>query len=668
MDPRPAAPSLSARLAVDLTSALLGQGGFAPGRPESRQAMGVLFDGLSRRLREVRQVALLAGGGADPRDIASWGVSIRRQSLGELLVAATAVLPRLLASWQDRRLLMISLLRGIERTEFEQFLALLSASESQGTMLRRRYLDERGRGNLTHVVLLFVEDLLPASRDLPRTIQAGLAWLQRDLNLVQHLQGLPPAVQAVLRQQSIDAVFDLLSEPDELREYLAHLDLVVDALSGYDRDELAAVLLSRLDRQRQAEACLGLCATTERLQRRIDSAGDAHARERIEHVRWIARRLSELLIGSGGATPEHYHALVLQKVLLYEEVPAKVRARVAALQVLTSFLANPQRYFDEIEGSHSPEVLEKRLWRLLGMLPNMLRAHRFDAACKVVDFARRFGASFELSGNPALLSQLRDAVTEVLAETETAQHAELMKALPQLGPAGLHLLIGVADHPDRSVRRAALDGLCGAGPAAAPALLESLRAKSGWHHLRNVLVVLGKIGAAGPEVETLLRNALDHPEALVRKEALPGLARLLGTGAADLVAARLADPDPDVRLRAIACLGVTGVSSPGVYERLAGFMNGKGGDAALAAVGVVNRLRPGERSGPRMEAALVALAGGGGWFGAGRGAHDRALRLEAIRALGQLPTPPARKALERLLKEPDSAVARAAQEALLSGS
>ncbi|NJC89390.1 MAG: hypothetical protein FIB02_12820, partial [Desulfuromonas sp.] len=169
-------------------------------------------------------------------------------------------------------------------------------------------------------------------------------------------------------------------------------------------------------------------------------------------------------------------------------------------------------------------------------------------------------------------------------------------------------------------------------------------------------------------VERVFREALEHPEAVIRKEALPGAARLLGTNAADLVARRLADPDPEVRRRAVTCLGMTGIANPQVYDRLAEFLSPKGpDDMSLAVVTTINRLRPGERAGTRIEAALVELIGGG-WFGLGKGAADRTLRIEAIRALGQFPSSRARKVLERLLKENDGGVARAAQEALLSGA
>ncbi|NJC88755.1 MAG: hypothetical protein FIB02_09580 [Desulfuromonas sp.] len=519
--------TLSARLAADFALAMLGQGAFAVGRPEARQALGVLYDGLSRQLREQPQLILLAGRPTAPRDFLGWGFAPSRKAFADLLPSSAppALAQHLAGSWRDRGLLLLAVQSGLPRQEFDQLFHLLTSIGDKGQPLRKRWLDEQMRGSLPHATLLFAEDLRNLEAEISWPVQAALAWLQRDLNILSRLDGFPAAVLTARRQALLDAVLGLVSGPGERCELLAHLDRIIEGLHDYDRDEFACLLLARFEPRVQSEVCLELCGLIERLQQRIDQAGDTVARERIESVRWITRRVAEQLIEDGSATPAHYHALVLQKVLLYEEIPSASRARVAALQVLTSFLANPQRYFTEIEGSHSPEVLEKRLWRLLEMLPNMLRAYRFDAAREVVAFAQRFGPTFDLSRNAELLAHVRETAAEVLATGETMQQAELMKALPQMGRTGLHLLIDLADHSQRSVRRAALDGLCAAGPAVVPVLFEALEHKSGWHYLRNMLVVLGKVGAGGTKVERVYRAALEHPQAVIRKEALQGAAR-----------------------------------------------------------------------------------------------------------------------------------------------
>lgn len=665
----PGVTPFAARLAADLILALLGQGVFTtPGRPEGRQALEALYDGLIRQFRSHVQIALLADRPSAPPDFWAWGLAPCRVNLARLFsTTAPSVLPHFAGAWHDRRLLLLSLRRGLARQEFVQLFHLIAQHGSNGPALRKRWLEARLQGGLPHATLLFTDDLVKLDQGVPWPVQVALSWLLREFNRLPRQIGLPAATQAAARQEWIATVLELASGPGERRDLLAHLDRIVEDLQDCDRDEFAALLLAAFEPAALPGACLELCGLIERLQQRAEQKDDAAVRERLGALRWVARRVAEQMLESGTATPEHYHALVLQKVLLYDEMPDAVRGRVATLQVLTSFLANPHRYFTEIEESHSPEVLEKRLWRLLEMLPNMVRVCRFDAVREVVAFVRRYGPTFDLSRNQGLLNEVREASAEVLASGETAQQAELMKILPQMGRTGMHLLIDLADHPQRSVRRVAFDGLCSAGPVAVPILFEVLEHKPGWHYLRNMLMILGKVGVGGPRIEELFRQALMHPEAGVRKEALPGMARLFRENAAEPVAGRLDDADPEVRRRAIVCLGMTGIANLHVYDRLAEVLvERRANEMALAVVATLNRLRPGDRAGTRMETALIQLVGGG-WFGLARGGVERSLRLEAIKALGQFRSERARKTLERLLKESDVDVARAAREVLASG-
>jgi hypothetical protein len=592
MCPAPALSPLAVRLTTDLCLALMGQGVFATGHTEARQALGALHDGLAKRLREATRIVLLAGPPSAPLAFFGWGFCPARERLEELLPAEVpaALLQHLAGFCRDRRLLLVAWQSGLERQEFELLFHLFAVTGDKGPVLRNRFLEEKSRGNLPHTTLLFADDLRNLDHAVPWPVQAGLAWLQRDVNLLSRLGNQPAAVHMARRRAVLDTVLELATGPGDLRDLLACLDLIVDNIDNYDRDEFAYLLLGRLDSPRLAEVCLELCGLLERLLQRAEQMNDATARQRLEPVRWITRRTAEQLIDGGSATPAHYHALVLQKVLLYEEIPGQLRARVAALQVLTSFLANPQRYFAEIERSHSPEVLTARLWRLLEMLPNMLRAYRFDVAREVVAFAQRFGSTFDLAQNPELLAQVRETAAEVLATGEPGSQAELMRVLPQMGRTGLYLLIDLADHSHRSVRRVALDGLVSAGQAVVPVLFEAMGSKPGWHYLRNMLVILGKVGAGGPKVEEFFRQGLEHPEAGVRKEALPGVARLLRENAAGLVAERLTDPDLEVRRRAVACLGLTGIDSP-VESRCNELLPGGGPETVCPHLFRISRIK-----------------------------------------------------------------------------
>ncbi len=261
-----------------------------------------------------------------------------------------------------------------------------------------------------------------------------------------------------------------------------------------------------------------------------------------------------------------------------------------------------------------------------------------------------------------------DTAAGVLLETTREQQVALMKELPQMGRTGQRLLIDLADHQNRSVRRTAIDALIKIGQPIIPVLFEVLENKQGWHYLRNMLLILAQLNAAGPKVEKLLLQCCSHPQANVRKEALPGLARLLKARAEDQVVKALADPDLEVRKRAAACLGVTGITQPRVHARLAEVLGAKdcSEDLALQVVASINRLKLSPTENTALESALHALIGSGGFLGmgGGKGTRSLALKVAVIQALGYVGTVRSKKTLRKLSAEQNTALAKAAKESL----
>jgi hypothetical protein len=195
-----------------------------------------------------------------------------------------------------------------------------------------------------------------------------------------------------------------------------------------------------------------------------------------------------------------------------------------------------------------------------------------------------------------------------------------------------------------------------------------LESKQGWHYLRNMLLILARLNAGGPKVEKLLLQCCKHPQANVRKEALPGLARLL-KGKAELhIVEALADPDLEVRKRAAACLGVTGITKPEVLIRLAEILGAKdcSEELALQIVASINRLKLSPPENTALESALHALLGSGGFLGLGGGKNTRseALKVAVIQSLGFVGTDRSKKVLNKFSSGPNAALARAARESL----
>lgn len=664
-------PSSARRLLASLLPALFSHGRFAPGRPDGQRAVAGLGDDLCRWLEQKAVLVLLGGNPADPLSCVALGLAGERVDpltalVGDSTAAAESRL-HLAGFWRDRRLVLLCLRKGLTAAEFEHCYRLLGQHAGKGELLRSRLFEAQGNGQLPHVSMIFLDDLPGSERPLPWPVQVSLAWLHRDLNLLARARFLPLRSQIDWREQLLATTLELSCQCGTLPDFFANLDLIAEGIDGYDRDELAFALLEQLDENSAGELCLRLCAQLERLP--PSEAASGHLQdERRRALQWIARRLAEQLLERDQANPQHLHALVLHKVLLYEEIPRAMRPRVASLQVLTSFLANPPKYFAEVENSHSPEVLATRLWRILEMMPKLVQALRFDVARQVLEFAHRFGATFELQKRPDIMAQLMNATTGVLTEARSDQQAALMQALPQMGRTGVRLLIELADHHQRSVRRTAIDALLRIGPPIVPILFEILETKQGWHYLRNMLLLLAQLNAEGPRVEKLLRKCLGHPEANVRKEALPGIARLLREGAALLMVEALADPELEVRKRAAACLGVTGIADPRAAKELAEVLAAKDchEELALQIVASINRLDPPPAENQLLESALLDLLDVNGFFGIGsrRRNASQLLRQAAVQALGTVGSNRCRKTLVRLAADQNAVLAGDAAKAL----
>ncbi len=162
-------------------------------------------------------------------------------------------------------------------------------------------------------------------------------------------------------------------------------------------------------------------------------------------------------------------------------------------------------------------------------------------------------------------------------------------SLGRLGDRGpVPRLMEVArDDPDREVRRSAIMALGMIGDARAVPVLEKLSVNDGF-----ALNALAKLGEPGKEallrytqsddpvsqaralltlceatprgdvaVEKQLQQALTHSDARVRKVAATCLPRMLGAEAKERLATLLADPSPEVRVRATEELGKLGDGS-----------------------------------------------------------------------------------------------------------
>jgi HEAT repeat protein len=201
--------------------------------------------------------------------------------------------------------------------------------------------------------------------------------------------------------------------------------------------------------------------------------------------------------------------------------------------------------------------------------------------------AQPLAAALERMSDSASVSALVAGLAH-LPEDATEQVRLLLE---QLGRPGIrHLLDALAHEEDRAVRRRLLDLLAAMGPTIAPEAA-SMLGDSRWYVVRNMLLLLRRVGDPGslPEV----RRAAAHPDLRVRLEAIRSLFEFESSLPRELLRNAVRNRDPRIAEEAIELAG-----THGFHEAV----------------------EP-----------LVELLAESDWSG-----RRRALRLKAIRALGEL--------------------------------
>lgn len=287
-----------------------------------------------------------------------------------------------------------------------------------------------------------------------------------------------------------------------------------------------------------------------------------------------------------------------------------------------------------------------------------------DRAVVVVDELRRDAE--QLHGrNPAT----RGAV--MMAMHRIANHAIINELVARLGRAKseaergglratlLHLGAEVVSPlvreltaaSDLSARRAYRDTLVALDAVGVP-LLEDMIGDHRWFVVRNMVGILGEIRSADA-VDHFART-LHHDDARVRRETILALSKFGDERAVPLLVKALTDREATLRAAAALGLGLTKVPTAAMplLERL-----GQETDAETLAEMIRALGRIGD---PRAVPALAERAGAGGFFSR----TPPQVRIEAVRALGEIGGDAARDVLQRLLRDRNGEVRDAAFRAL----
>ncbi|HEV7590370.1 MAG TPA: HEAT repeat domain-containing protein, partial [Longimicrobium sp.] len=236
------------------------------------------------------------------------------------------------------------------------------------------------------------------------------------------------------------------------------------------------------------------------------------------------------------------------------------------------------------------------------------------------------------------------------ARTEEARTA-LRGALLALGAEVVTPLVrSLVAASDLSARRAYRDALVELDRVGVP-LLEDMIGDERWFVVRNMVGILGEIRSADA-VDHFART-IRHSDVRVRRETIIALSKFGGEEAVQQLLVGLVDAEASLRSAAALGLGLTKAATAvgPLIKRLGGETDQ---EAAIEIVRALGRIGD-----ARAVQALAERASGGSLFSR----TPLPIRLEAIRALGDIGGEAARAVLQRLMRDRNAEVREAAIKA-----
>jgi HEAT repeat protein len=254
----------------------------------------------------------------------------------------------------------------------------------------------------------------------------------------------------------------------------------------------------------------------------------------------------------------------------------------------------------------------------------MLAIHRVSTRSVIEELVQRLGKARTEEERTGL----RSTLLHVGADTVTPLVRELVAAT------------------DLSARRSYRDALVALDQVGV-ALLEDMIGDERWFVVRNMVGILGEIRSA--DAVEHFRRTVEHSDARVRRETILALAKIGGEEAVPLLAKGLNDREASLRSAAALGLGLTKLP-----VAVGPLLNRLPLESDLEAVVEIVRAL-GRVGDPRAVPVLAERAAGGGFFSR----IPTAIRVEAVRALGEIGGEAARAVLQRLLRDRSAEVREA---------
>lgn len=652
---------------VDFTMALvraLGRvGQFDPARPNYPRQRARLFKELGRLHRTQPEIGYVAGPPAvagGPAELWVDGTSPQRTELRRIIGPSVggAFILQLLEHLQKHGLLSLGFSRGVTEPEWIAFIEIMSADPVEKTPAAeaKRVLKALLEKKVRRISVVSEAEQPAVDTEQPWQVRAAFARLAHDVRVAVGSGATPASLLEDAERIVTGMAYSYFRKFDLLRILLARAGAVDRMLQDLPLKPFRA-----LDLIVHGLPMFALHGTTTSIFKDSDSSNEPPAEPWSTVLRAVAERL--LKTPSSRQVDEVLRAMCRRRIVPITRLPVELQEWVLAETWVDAMRTHPNQEPPRGSPESKPvRILQKGArYAFIQHLP--VQATGILERIKTVD-PRAVPGVFDV---PTV-----EAVLEGFPE-QGDQRRALLALLDQGGDNAADSVAAVViDASDPKVSEGAawiLTEMKARGVAAALRALDQDIEKEDTARLL-IACVSGK--APESAADTFIRH-LKHKSARVRRDSLTALAAACTPAAEVHVAQALADPDENVRIRALLLCANTGVGSDKIIPRAIQLVSkdarGAPPQVVRAAIEVVVRRREaGSLPIADAETALCRLATPIGFFGRllGQKTPPPAVLITAIAALGRLGTDRAEKLLLRLSRSKDPDVAQACRKELSS--
>jgi HEAT repeat protein len=550
---------------LHLIQALLRTGYYTSDHPESKKAKEGLYQKFRSLFDEEDELAFLVREEQGAQEIFVEGVLPEAQKLSRMMMKGMGELyvPKFAKYMERKDLVSLTLKSRMDQAEFSSFVGIMSEPTLVDTRHKQdqdRFAQALYRRGIFNISYVFNEEFLALEREMPWRARLTLSRMRKDLKMI-------PLFQKMMGQDIQEVRINLLRDAlrpvrqsDLFCAILRNSDLVTtsEALEETIENEIVSSL------RKQYLLNTSKIFLREHLDLKKLQKQDRFEKKSDRLTKKLSKRLKE---GATAETENLLEEFFKHQLIGLEDLTPALKDKILLERLTDKFLSYTDQFFQQLDHAKDKEAFLNVAISFIRMIPELIQRDRYPEILRIFEVLKGHfhqkrmwsllaGQVLEEIGKgtiPQLLKEkflkgrkeVRVAVIPILAGLEIGAIPVLLDVLKTSG--------------DQWVRRNACEALIQIGPVAAVHLLKELEQhQTSVETTCDILRVLGEIRSREWQapLAKIAKNLAGHEHPKLREQAIHTLCQLKGPEGEEIYLASLNDPDPEVKKRAVWCLGM----------------------------------------------------------------------------------------------------------------